>query len=70
MSTVKNTPITEDTGTENFITKFLPSEEAYTNTTIIPPKNIITSDKKNQDIFTMVNPKPYLKEIRITLMLK
>ena len=29
--------------TKKVITKFLPKEDAYTNTTIIPPRNIITN---------------------------
>lgn len=36
--------------TENDITKLLPNEDAYTNTTIIPPRNIITREKKNQGV--------------------
>jgi len=35
--------------TKKVITKFLPKEDAYTNTTIIPPRNTITKEKKNQD---------------------
>lgn len=58
VNTVQNAPTIEDTLTENFMTKLLPKEEAQTKTTIIPPKNMITNDKKNQDIFTTANPKP------------
>ena len=41
--------ISEYLSSENVIINLLPKEEAYTKTTIIPPKNIITKEKKNHD---------------------
>ena len=46
--------------TKKVITKFLPKEDAYTNTTIIPPRNTITKEKKNQD--ASQNTRDNLKE--------
>ena len=45
-------------------------EEAYTNMTIMPPKNIITREQKNQLMPLTAKSKPKPKAQRITLKLK